>query len=78
MHRSRAGYRLGDNSLSECSGLITRLEPGSGMWPIQIQSASHQPIKSLPGAPWDTTSLKQVDANTFTFESKKTGGTYIR
>ena len=28
------------------------------------------------GTPWDTTSVKQIDANTFTFESKKTGGKY--
>jgi hypothetical protein len=30
----------------------------------------------VTGAPWDTTSLKQIDANTFTFENKKTGGKY--
>ena len=30
----------------------------------------------VPGAPWDTTSLKQIDANTITFEVKKTGGKY--
>jgi hypothetical protein len=28
------------------------------------------------GAPWDTVAIKQVDANTFTSASKKTGGTY--
>ncbi len=28
------------------------------------------------GAPWDTVSMKQVDANTFTVETKKTGGKY--
>ncbi len=28
------------------------------------------------GTPWDSTSMKQIDANTFTFESKKTGGKY--
>jgi hypothetical protein len=28
------------------------------------------------GAPWDTTAMKQVDANTVTFEVKKTGGKY--
>jgi hypothetical protein len=27
----------------------------------------------VTGAPWDTTSVKQIDANTFTFENKKTG-----
>lgn len=30
----------------------------------------------VPGAPWDTTALKQVDANTFTYENKKTGGKF--
>jgi hypothetical protein len=30
----------------------------------------------VTGAPWDTTSVKQIDANTFTFESRKTGGKY--
>jgi hypothetical protein len=30
----------------------------------------------VTGAPWDTTSMKQIDANTFTFESRKTGGKY--
>jgi hypothetical protein len=30
----------------------------------------------VTGATWDTTSMKQIDANTFTFESKKTGGKY--
>ena len=30
----------------------------------------------VTGAPWDTTSMKQIDANTFTFESKKTGEKY--
>ncbi len=28
------------------------------------------------GAPWDTVAIKQVDANTFTSEVKKVGGTY--
>jgi hypothetical protein len=28
------------------------------------------------GAPYDTVSIKQVDANTFTYETKKTGGKY--
>jgi hypothetical protein len=27
----------------------------------------------VTGAPWDTTSMKQIDANTFAFENKKTG-----
>jgi hypothetical protein len=30
----------------------------------------------VTGAPWDTVSIKQVDANTFTSAAKKTGGTY--
>ena len=30
----------------------------------------------VTGATWDTTSVKQIDANTFTFENKKTGGKY--
>jgi hypothetical protein len=30
----------------------------------------------VTGAAWDTTSLKQIDDNTFTFENKKTGGKY--
>ena len=30
----------------------------------------------VTGAPWDTTSVKQIDANTFTFESRKTGGKF--
>ena len=30
----------------------------------------------VTGAQWDTTAVKQVDANTFTYESKKTGGKY--
>jgi len=30
----------------------------------------------VTGAPWDTISIKQIDANTFTFEVKKTGGKY--
>ena len=30
----------------------------------------------VTGAPWDMTSMKQLDANTFTFENKKTGGKY--
>jgi len=28
------------------------------------------------GAPWDTISIKQIDANTFSAETKKTGGSY--
>ena len=31
---------------------------------------------AVTGAPWDTTAVKQVDANTFTFESMKTGTKY--
>ena len=30
----------------------------------------------VTGTTWDTTSMKQIDANTFTFENKKTGGKY--
>jgi hypothetical protein len=30
----------------------------------------------VTGAPWDTVSIKQIDANTFTSEAKKTGGKY--
>jgi hypothetical protein len=30
----------------------------------------------VTGAPWDTVAIKQLDANTFTSSSKKTGGTY--
>jgi hypothetical protein len=30
----------------------------------------------VTGAPWDMISLKQIDANTFTVEAKKTGGKY--
>ena len=30
----------------------------------------------VTGAPWDTISIKQIDANTFTSEAKKTGGKY--
>ena len=30
----------------------------------------------VTGTTWDTTSLKQIDASTFTFENKKTGGKY--
>ena len=30
----------------------------------------------VTGAPWDTISIKQIDANTFTSETKKTGGNY--
>jgi len=30
----------------------------------------------VTGAPWDTVSVKQIDANTFTFENQKTGGKY--
>ena len=31
---------------------------------------------SVTGAPWDTISIKQTNANTFTSETKKTGGKY--
>jgi hypothetical protein len=30
----------------------------------------------VAGAPWDVTSVKQIDANTFTFESRKKDGKY--
>ena len=30
----------------------------------------------VTGATWDTTSMKRVDDNTFTFENQKTGGKY--
>ena len=30
----------------------------------------------VTGAPWDTVSVRQIDANTFTFENKKPGGKY--
>ena len=30
----------------------------------------------VTGAAWDTLSAQQIDANTFTFETKKTGGKY--
>jgi hypothetical protein len=30
----------------------------------------------VPGAPWDKASMKQIDANTFTSEMKKTGGKF--
>ena len=30
----------------------------------------------VTGAPWDTISIKQIDANTFTSETKKTDGKY--
>jgi hypothetical protein len=30
----------------------------------------------VTGAPWDTISIKQIDANTFTTELKKTGGKF--
>jgi hypothetical protein len=30
----------------------------------------------VTGAPWDTISIKQIDANTFTSDTKKTGGKY--
>jgi len=30
----------------------------------------------VPGAPWDTTSIRQIDAKTFTSENKKAGGKF--
>jgi len=46
--------------------------------PINGGSSVKYDGKEYPvtGAPWDTTSMKQIDANTFTFESKKTGEKY--
>jgi hypothetical protein len=46
--------------------------------PINGGSSVKYDGKEYPvtGAPWDSTSMKQIDANTFTFESKKTGGKY--
>jgi len=46
--------------------------------PINGGSSVKYDGKEYPatGAPWDTTSMKQIDANTFTFESRKTGGKY--
>jgi hypothetical protein len=45
---------------------------------INSNSTAKYDGKEYPvtGANWDTTSLKQIDANTFTFESKKTAGKY--
>ena len=46
--------------------------------PIQAGYTAKYDGKEYPvtGAPWDTISLKQVDANTFTVVAKKTGGKY--
>jgi hypothetical protein len=46
--------------------------------PINGGSSVKYDGKEYPvtGAPWDTTSMKQINANTFTFESRKTGGKY--
>ena len=45
---------------------------------IKSTSTAKYDGKDYPvtGANWDTTSLKQIDANTFTFDNKKTGGKY--
>jgi hypothetical protein len=44
--------------------------------PINSSSSVKYDGKEYPvtGAPWDTISMKQIDANSFTFEAKKTGG----
>jgi hypothetical protein len=46
--------------------------------PINSSSSVKYDGKEYPvtGAPWDTISMKQVDANNFTFVAKKTGGKY--
>lgn len=46
--------------------------------PINSSSSIKYDGKEYPvtGAPWDTVSMKQIDANTFTLEAKKTGGKY--
>jgi hypothetical protein len=46
--------------------------------PINSSSSIKYDGKEYPvtGAPWDTISMKQIDANSFTFEAKKTGGKY--
>jgi hypothetical protein len=46
--------------------------------PINGSSVFKYDGKDYPvtGAPWDTTSVKQIDANTFTLDNKKTGGKY--
>jgi hypothetical protein len=46
--------------------------------PINGGSSVKYDGKEYPvtGAPWDMTSMKQINDNTFTFESRKTGGKY--
>ena len=46
--------------------------------PIDSTSTVKYDGKEYPvtGAPWDVTSVKQIDANTFTFESRKKDGKY--
>jgi hypothetical protein len=46
--------------------------------PINSSSTAKYDGKEYPatGAAWDTVSMKQIDANTFTSEAKKTGGQY--
>ena len=46
--------------------------------PINSSYTAKYDGKEYPvtGAPWDTISIKQIDANTFTSETKKTGGKY--
>jgi hypothetical protein len=45
---------------------------------INYSSTDKYDGKEYPatGAPWDTVSIKQIDANTFTVEVRKTGGKY--
>jgi hypothetical protein len=45
---------------------------------INYSSTDKYDGKEYPatGAPWDTISMKQVDANNLTFEAKKAGGKY--
>ena len=57
-------------------GTITgQLEDGTA---INFGSTVKYDGKEYPvtGAPWDTVSAQQIDANTCTFEDKKTGGKY--
>jgi hypothetical protein len=60
---------------------LTSLEPIVLVMGIADQDSSYS-IKydgkeyPVTGAPWDTVSMKQIDANTFTSEVKKTGGKY--
>ena len=46
--------------------------------PINSNYTAKYDGKEVPvtGAPWDTISIKQINANTFTSETKKTGGKY--